>query len=100
MRFALQRRLASPRALPSADRSDSFLELLREHFDVVLPELIAGLSAADAPCRALALRCPRALGGADLGFDPAKAPSEASNQRALEAWRHWWMTEGRTRVGR
>ncbi len=100
LRFALQRRLASPRALPSADRFEAFLALLREHFAVVIPELIAGLSAADAPCRAWALRCLRALSGADLGFDPAKSPGEPSNQKALEAWRHWWMTEGRTRAGR
>ncbi|MBK9383252.1 MAG: hypothetical protein IPN34_00290 [Planctomycetes bacterium] len=100
LRFALQRRWISPRALPSAERLDGFVALLREHFSVAVPELLAGLSAEDAPCRAFALRCLRALTGEDLGFDPAKASTEPANQKALEAWRGWWMTEGRARAGR
>jgi hypothetical protein len=100
LRFALQRRLASPRALPGAERFEGFLALLRPQLAVAVPELLAALGAPEVPVRAFALRCLRALTGEDLGFDPAKAPGDAANQRALEAWRSWWMTEGRARAGR
>lgn len=100
LRLALQRRLAAPRALPSAERFEGFLALLRPQLAVAVPELLAAFGAPEVAVRAFALRSLRALTGEDLGFEPAKAPGDAANQRALEAWRAWWMTEGRARLGR